>query len=158
LKFSDAIIATVSLILFGLILHAFLFVAFGSIAANMTSDVLSFIIAVLVISLIVGYVFASKIQEQSRIKAIGLIVVLSAFTMLVFISIWIANGFAYPWFKDSLNSTFNRTAWTDYDLEGYAALNVSFLVIIYMVLSFIGLYVGSMLERLLQKPKNRRKH
>jgi len=153
LKFSDAIIATVSLILFGLILHAFLFVAFGSIAANETSDSLSFVIAILVISLIVGYVFASKIQEQSRIKAIGLIVVLSAFTMLVFISIWIANGFAYPWFKDSLNSTFNRTTWTDYDLEGYAALNVSFLVIIYMVLSFIGLYIGSIIRKTPAKTK-----
>jgi ABC-type spermidine/putrescine transport system permease subunit I len=124
-----------------------LFVAFGSIAANVTSDTVSFVIAVLVISLIVGYVFALKIQEQSRMKATGLIVVLSAFTMLVFISIWMANGFAYPWFRDSLNSMFNRTAWTDYDLEGYAALNVSFLVIIYMVLSFIGLYLGSMLRK-----------
>jgi hypothetical protein len=141
------IIATVSLILFGLMLHAFLFVAFGSIAANETSDALSFVIAILVISLIVGYVFALKIQEESRIKATGLIVVVSGFTMLIFISIWIANGFAYPWFKDSLNSMFNRTTWTDYDLEGYAALNVSLLVIIYLVLSFIGLYIGSMLRK-----------
>jgi hypothetical protein len=147
------IIATVSLILFGLMLHAFLFVGFGSIAANETSDALSFVIAILVISLIVGYVFALKIQEESRIKATGLIVVLSGFTMLIFISIWLANGFAYPWFKDSMNSMFNRTTWTDYDLEGYAALDVSVLVILYLVLSFIGLYVGSMLRKPSAKTK-----
>jgi uncharacterized protein YacL len=151
LKFSDVIIATVSLVLVGLILNAFLLVAFGSLNPNSTSDTLASIISFLVASLVVGYVFALKIQDESRIKATGLIVVLSGFTMLIFVAIWMANGFASPWFQDSLNSMFNRTQWTDYDLNAYAALAASVQVIIGMVISFIGLYVGSMLR----KPKKK---
>jgi hypothetical protein len=92
-------------------------------------------------------VFALKIQEESRIRATGLIAVLSAFTLLVVFLIVMANGFASPWFKDSLNSMFNRTTWTDYDLSAYAALAVSVQVIIGLVVSFIGLYAGSMLRK-----------
>jgi small-conductance mechanosensitive channel len=147
------IIATVSLVLVGLIINAFLLVAFGSLNPNSTSDTLAGIISFLVASLVVGYVFALKIQEESRIKATGLIVVLSGFTVLIFISIWMANGFAYPWFRDSINSMFNRTAWTDYDLNAYAALAASVQVIMTVVVSFIGLYAGSMLRKPSTKTK-----
>jgi hypothetical protein len=153
LKFSNAITATFSLVLVGLILDAFLMVAFGSLNPNSTSDTLASIISFLVASLVVGYVFALEIQEESRIKATGLIVVLSGFTMLMFMAIWMASGFAYPWVKDSLNSMFNRTSWTDYDLNAYAALWVSVLVILYLVISFIGLYAGSMLRKSSAKTK-----
>jgi hypothetical protein len=153
LKFSDEIIATVSLVLLGLILNAFLLVAFGSLSASSTSDTLASIISFLVASLVVGYVFALSIQDESRIRATGVIVVLSAFTVLMFVSIWIASGSAYPWFKDSLNSMFNRTSWTDYDLNAYTALAVSVEVIIGMVISFIGVYIGSMLRKPSAKTK-----
>jgi hypothetical protein len=114
---------------------------------NETSDTLSYVIASLVASLIVGYVFALKIQEESRIKATALIVVLSAFTVLIFMSIWIASPSGNPWFRDSLNSMFNRTVWTDYDLDAYTALAVSVETIIAAVIIFIGLYAGSMLRK-----------
>ncbi len=153
LKFSDAITATVSLVLVGLILEAFLMVAFGSLNPNSTSDTLAAIISFLVASLVVGYVFALKIQEESRIKATGLIVVLSGFTILMFLAIWMANGFASPWFRDSINSMFNRTAWTDYDLNAYAALAASVQVIMAVVVTFIGLYAGSMLRKPSAKTK-----
>jgi hypothetical protein len=147
LKFSHVIIATVSLVLVGLILDAFLMVAFGSLNSNSTSDSLSFIIAFLVASLVVGYVFALRIQEGSRIKAIGVIVVLSAFALLVFYSVWIANPFASPWFQESLNNMFNKSVWTHYELNAYTALMVSLMVIIGSVITFIGLYAGSMLRK-----------
>jgi hypothetical protein len=153
LKFSDVIIATVSLVLLGFILDTFLMVAFGAVNPNSTSEMLAFVIAVLVASLVVGYVFALKIQEESRIRATGVIVVLSAFTLLILFAIVIANGFAYPWMKDSLNSMFNRTTWTDYDLNAYAALAVSVQVIIGAVIAFIGLYAGSMLRKPSAKTK-----
>jgi hypothetical protein len=153
LKFSNVIIATVSLLLVGLILHGFLLVAFIPLNSGSLSDTLAFVVAFLVASLVVGYVFALNIQEESRTKATGVIVVLSAFTLMTAYSIWMANGFAYPWFKDALNSIYNRTTWTDYDLNAYAALNVSVLVILYLVLSFIGLYVGSMLRKPSAKTK-----
>jgi hypothetical protein len=149
LKFSDVIIATASLILLGFILDTFLMVAFGSLSASSTSDTLAFVISVLVASLIVGYVFALNIQDESRIKATGVIAVLSAFTLLILFAIVIANNFAYPWMQDSLNSMFNKTTeqWTHYDLNAYAALTVSVQVIIGLVISFVGLYIGSMLKK-----------
>jgi len=147
LKFSDEIIVAVSLVLMALILAAFLLVAFGSLSASSTSDTLASIVASLVASLVVGYVFALDIRKESRVRAIGVIVVLAGFTSLVFQAIWMANPFAYPWMKDSINSMFNRTAWTDYDLNAYATLAASVLTIMTMVISFIGLYVGSMLRK-----------
>jgi hypothetical protein len=153
LKFGDVIIATVSLVLLGLILYSFLVVALGSLNPNSTSDDLAFIISFLVASLVVGYVFALDIQDESRIRATGVIVVLSAFTFFTLMSIWMANSFAYPWYRDSLNSMFNRTAWTDFDLNAYASLAVSVLVIVALVVSFIGLYAGSMLRKPSAKTK-----
>ena len=149
MKFSDVIVATVSLVLFGSLLNGFLLVAFGSLSASSTSDTLASIISFLVASLIVGYVFALKIQDESRTKAIGVIVVLSAFTLLIFISIWMATPFASPWEQDFLNSMFNRTtsSWSHYDLNAYAALAGSIEVIMGIVISFIGLYIGSMLRK-----------
>jgi hypothetical protein len=153
LKFGDMVIATVSLVLLGLILNAFLLVAFGSVNPNSTSDTVASIISFLVASLVVGYVFALDIQDESRIRATGVIVVLFGFAMLMFMVIWSASGFASPWFQDSLNSMFNRTAWTDYDLNAYAALADSVEVIMGIVISFIGLYVGSMLRKPSAKTK-----
>jgi small-conductance mechanosensitive channel len=153
LKFGDVIVAVASLFVVGLVLNAFLLVAFGSINPNSTSDTLASIISFLVASLVVGYVFALKIQEESRIKATGVIVVLSAFALLIFVAIWMANGFAYPWMKDSINSMFNTSGWTDYDWNAYAALSASVQVIIGAVISFIGLYVGSMLRKPSAKTK-----
>ena len=147
MKFSDVGIATASIVLFGLLLDAVLLVVFIPLNSNSMSDLLAFIIAVLVASLIVGYVFALKIQEASRIRAIGSIVVLSAFTLMLFVMVWIANPLANPWFKDSLESMFNTSGWTNYDWSAYSALAVSVDVVVGLVLSFIGLYAGSMLRK-----------
>ena len=73
------------------------------------AELLAFIFSFLVTSLIVGYVFALKIQGGSRIGAIGSIVVLSSFTLGLFVSVWIANPLASPWFKDSVESMFNTS-------------------------------------------------
>jgi uncharacterized membrane protein (UPF0182 family) len=154
LKFSDVIIATVSLVLVGLILNAFLMVAFGPLnSSGSEGDSLAFIIAFLVASLIVGYVFALKIQEDSRIKAIGFILVLSAFTALIFSAVWIANPFESLLFRDELSSMFNTSGWTDYDWASYSALMLSVDVIIGIVVGFIGLYAGSMLRKPSAKTK-----
>jgi hypothetical protein len=147
LKFSDVIIATVSLVLVGLILDAFLMVAFVPLNSNSMSATLASVIAFLVASLVVGYVFALKIQDEPRIRAIGVIVVLSAFTLAIFQSIWMANSFASPWFRESLNNMFNTSGWTNYDWNAYSAFAVSVHVIVGLVVIFIGLYVGSMLRK-----------
>ena len=147
MKFSDAVIATVSLVLLGLILDAFLMVAFIPLNDNSLSDLLAFIIGFLVASLVVGYVFALKIQEGSRIEAIGIIVVLSTFTFMLFYVIWIANSVASPWYIDSLKATFNTSGWTDYEWSVYSVLYNTVTTLITIVITFIGLYVGSMLRK-----------
>jgi len=73
LKFSNVIIATVSLVLLGFILEVFFLVGFIPMNNDMLADMLSFIIASLISSLIVGYVFAPSIQEDSRIKPVGVV-------------------------------------------------------------------------------------
>jgi hypothetical protein len=154
LKFSNVIMATVSLVLLFTILDSFLLVAFIPLNSSELSDTSAFIISFLVASLVVGYVFALKIQEESRIKAIGAIVVLSAFTLLMGYSIWIANPSVSPWSMDSLKSMFNITSTTpDYNKAAYSSLSSSLITIIALVLAFIGLYAGSMLKKPSAKTK-----
>ena len=147
MKFSDIAIAAAALVLFGLILNALLMVAFAPLKPNSTSDALSYIISYFVVSLVVGYVFALKIQEESRIRAVLSITVLSSFLVLFFFAIWIASPFGSPWFKDSLTTSINTSGWTDYQWSAYTALFVSLDVLVGFVLSFVGLYVGSLLKR-----------
>ena len=66
-----------------------------------------------------------------------------------------ATPFGYPWMQDSINSMFNRTtlSWSHYDLNAYAALADSIEVIMGVVISFIGLYIGSMLRKPSAKTK-----
>jgi hypothetical protein len=147
LKFGNVIIAMVSLVLLGLILDAFLMVGFISMNNDRLASMLSLIIAFLVSSLVVGYVFALRIQEDSRIKATGVIDVLSTFTLLIFDSIWICNTYGSEWFIQDLNNAFNTSGWTPYEYAAHTALLVSMVAIIAFVVIFIGLYAGSMLRK-----------
>jgi len=146
LKFSDAVMATASMFLIARSLYAVLAVAFVPLNSSTMSDGLAFIIALLVAPLIVGYVFSPKIQEESKIKAIGGIVVLSTFVLMVWLVIWFATPQASPQFKDFLSSMFNTSGWTNYEWEVYSALVQTMLTVGGLVLLFIGLYVGSMLR------------
>ena len=154
MKFSNVIIATASLVLLGFILDSFLSVGFVPMNNGSLSDVLSFIIAVLVSSLVVGYVFALKIREDSRIKATGVIDVLSTFTWTLFYLVWICNQYGGAWFAESLNDLFKPTSgWTTYEYSAYSGLAVSVVVIVGFVVIFIGLYAGSMLREPSAKTK-----
>jgi len=149
LKFGDVIIATVSLVLLALILNAFLMFGFISMNNDQLAAMLSTIIATLISSLVVGYVFALKIQEDSRIKATGVIDVLSAFTLLVFETVWICNYYGMQWFMEDFNNVFKppSSGWTPYAYAAHAALLISIIVILAFVVVFIGLYVGSMFRK-----------
>jgi len=110
------------------------------------------ILSILVASLIVGYVFAAKIQEGSRMGAIGRIVVLFAVViMFTFMGSVAANPYMGAMMEEGLESMFSTSGWTTTDWLGYsqlvlvmmAALNVVFA----LVFGFIGLYVGSGLRK-----------
>jgi hypothetical protein len=92
-------------------------------------------------------VFALRIQEESRIRAIGSITVLVATASLFFMAIWIASPFESPWFAEGLNTMFNTSGWTNYDWAAYTAFEVSVIAILVSIVSLIGLYIGSMLRK-----------
>jgi general stress protein CsbA len=141
------VIATASLVFFALVLNAVLLVASAPLNSPAMSEELSTIISSLVVSLIVGYVFALRIQEESRIRAIGSIVVLTATAVLFFMAIWIASPFESPWFKDMLSTMFNTSGWTNYDWSAYTAFDLSVIAILVSIVSLVGLYIGSMLRK-----------
>jgi glycerol uptake facilitator-like aquaporin len=147
LKFSDVVVATASIVLVGFLLNSVLRVAFIPLASASTSELLAWIIAFLVTSLIVGYVFALKIQEESKIKAIGKIVVLSSLAVMLLIMVWFANPLANPAIKDSMESMLNTSGWTNSDWSVYSAFFATIDVVVALVFNFIGLYVGSMLRK-----------
>jgi hypothetical protein len=146
LKFSDVVMATASLVLTGFLLDFVLKGVFVLLSSAM-SELLAYSIAFLAASLIVGYVFALKIQDESRIRAIGNIVVLSTSMLMLFLMAWIANPIASPWVRDSLENLFNTSGWTNYDWSAYLALAVTLEVVVALVLILIGLYAGSMLRK-----------
>ena len=105
-----------------------------------------------VAGLLVGYLFAVKIQEESRMKAVGKIAVLAAFVQgfAVMIS-FSANSYYGAWTKEYLQSWFQTGSWTTTDWFVYEELalfmNVALNVVLTLVLGFIGLYIGSMLRK-----------
>jgi hypothetical protein len=147
LKFGDVVLATASLALIGFLLNSVLRVAFIPLASADVSELLAWIIAFLVTSLIVGYVFALKIQEASRIKAIGKIVVLSSLAVMLLIMVWFANPMANPAIKGTITSMFNTSGWTNSDWSVYSALLATVDTVVALVFNFIGLYAGSMLKK-----------
>jgi hypothetical protein len=63
------------------------------------------------------------------------------------IMVWFANPLASPWVKESLTSTFNTSGWTNYEWAAYSALAVTIDVVVAVVLSFVGLYAGSIIRK-----------
>ncbi len=146
MKFSEVIMATASLVLLGFLLDFILKGAF-TLFSSIGIELLAWIVAVLVASSVVGYVFANRIREESRTKAIGGVAVLSTFTLMLFLMVWIANPIASPWVKESLESLFNTSEWTSFDWSAYLAISLALEVVAALASSFIGLYVGSMLRK-----------
>jgi len=144
LKFSDMIMVAALLFVVGLLLDSFLFVPFASLKG--AGGWVASAIAVLLVSIIVGYLFAVKIKEESTLRAIGSIVLLATVAFMIFLVGWSANPLASPAMKDSLQSTFSTGAWTDYDWYAYTAFMMGLDLVIFAVLGFVGLYLGSMLK------------
>ena len=80
MKFGDVITAAASLTVISLLLVFVFLAVFVPVDPSWGLDVAN-ILSILVASLIVGYVFAVKIQEESRMEAIGRIVILSTVVM-----------------------------------------------------------------------------
>ena len=107
------------------------------------------LVSLLVAALIVGYVFAGKIREESRMKSIGKIVVMAGFVGIFIIMMsYAAVSPRYTNQVDQLfrNST-STSSWTNADWLANETMalwyNVGLTVLEVLVLSFVGLYLGS---------------
>ena len=100
---------------------------------------------------LVGYVFAAKINEESRRGAISKIAILTATVFILIIFGLFTNPYMRATMDEGLESTFSTSGWTTMDWVAYSELImlmlVSMNVIIILALGFIGLYAGSMLRK-----------
>jgi hypothetical protein len=112
------------------------------------------IVAFLVSGLVVGYVFAGKIREESRMASIGKVVVLFAVVTMFVIMIWGADiGHFNARVDENLTNMYGKTttrSWANSVWVAYESMMLNMVVALYIVLAlvlgFIGVYLGSMLK------------
>lgn len=150
LKFGDVVTATASLSIIDMLLDFALLVVFVPLNSYWGVDVAG-IIALLIASLIVGYVFAAKIHEESKIRTIGRIVVIFTLVFMFATLAMFANPYANTALTETLESMYSTSGWTTWDWVAYSQLAMLMLValnvVFALVFSFIGLYAGSMLRK-----------
>jgi len=151
LKFGDVITAVASLTVISILLVFVFLAVFVPVDSSWGIDVAN-ILSILVASLIVGYVFALKIQEESRMGAIGRIVVLSAVVMMFATLTSLAvNPYMGIYMTEGLESMYSTSGWAAVDWVGYSHIVLLMIVAVNSVFAlgfgFIGLYVGSMLRK-----------
>jgi chromate transport protein ChrA len=106
-------------------------------------------VSLFVAALIVGYVFAGKIREESRMTSIGKIVVMVAFVGMFFTMIGYAA--VSPHYTNQVDQLFRNStstsSWTNADWLANETMalwyNVGLTVLEVLVFSFVGLYLGS---------------
>jgi hypothetical protein len=152
LKFSNVILAVATVAVIYVLVYYVLGMALVPSMGSYWGLNSAAIVSTLVAGLVVGYVFAGKMQEESKMRAIGKIAVLfGAVTASATTIALSANGYYDAWVTEYLQGTFSTGAWTTIDwyvhgqlvLAGQVALNV----LLALVLGFIGLYIGSVLRK-----------
>jgi flagellar biosynthesis protein FliQ len=145
LKFGDVIVAVASIVVLTYLFEYPLGFVFNlQTNGGQWADSL---ISILLSALIVGIVFAGKIWEENRIKAILRILVLVA--VLFIFGLWISVS-SSDWIsairEANPHSTYTASNW--YYFDSSVAVGTVFLNVVFvLVLSFIGLYIGSMLRK-----------
>jgi hypothetical protein len=148
LKFGDVIVAVASmLVIFGLV-NVLLELAL--VPVNTALGDVAVVVSILVAGLIVGYVFAGNIREESRAKSILKVVVLSALVFDLGSVAYSTSARHYGLYVDEyLNNTYSsHVTWTNENYMAYETM-VLFMyagvVLVYsLVFGFVGLYLGSM--------------
>ncbi len=151
MKFGDIITAVASLTVVTILLDFVFLAVFVPVDISWGVDVAG-ILSFLVASLIVGYLFAVKIQEESKMGAIGRIVVLFA-VVVMFAQMALLATIPYmeAAMNEELEKMFSTSGWTTKDWVSYSQFalvaSVAYNCVIALVFGFIGLYVGSMLRK-----------
>jgi hypothetical protein len=146
LKFGDVITAAASLTVINIMLTSLLMGILLPVISTGGKDV-AIIGGILLSSLIVGYMFASKIQEESRRRAIGSIVVLFALANVILVMALFANQLVSPALRDILDSMFSTTTvngWSNLDMMVAVSFVYAMNAVFALVFGSIGLYLGSM--------------
>jgi hypothetical protein len=150
-KLGDVITAVASLTVISLLLVFVFLSVLVPVDPSWGLDVAN-ILSILVASLIVGYVFVVKIQEESRMGAIGRIAILSTVVMAFATMTSLAvNPYMGTYMNEGLESMFSTSGWAAVDWVGYSHIVLMMIVavncVFALVFSFIGLYAGSMLKK-----------
>lgn len=147
LRFSDAITAVASLAVIDILLYSVLMFVLIPVNSQWGADAAG-IVSVLVASLIIGYVFAGKIQEESRIRAIGKVAVLSTVLLTIYTMAFFTNPYSAAVIKENLEDMFSTSGWTNMDWLAYSQMLMVMMMalnaVLALVFSFVGIYVGSM--------------
>jgi hypothetical protein len=150
LKFGDVVMATASASVIDVLLFAVLglvLVPAGSYSGLLVAGSVSGLVA----SLVVGYVFAEQIREESRMRSVAEIVVLFT-VVIIFVSLMLygAIGHYNALVDENLQKMYSIGSWTNTDWYSYEVmslyLSTALNCVILLVLGFIGLYAGSMLK------------
>jgi hypothetical protein len=147
LKFGDVIIAAASVAVIFVLLAGLLSIALVPVNTAL-GDVANYV-SIFVSALVVGYVFAGKIREESRMASIGKIIFLVAVLMMFGITTFFAAiGHYGPWVDEFINSNYPGHGVTNADWMAYENMVLFAITGMYvalsLVLSLVGLYVGSM--------------
>ena len=151
LKFGNVILAVASIAVIDIMLNFVLGIALIPSIGSYWGMNSAAIISILIAALFVGYIFAIKIQEESRIRSVGKISVLFASVMSLSVMMSAAaNPYYKDWIDETLRSVYTTSAWTKADWYIYGQLSlltfVVLNVVLALVLTFIGMYAGSMLR------------
>jgi hypothetical protein len=152
LKFGDVILAVATLAVIFVLVYCVLGIALIPSMDSYLGQNIAGLISMLVAGLLVGYLFAIKIQEESKIRAVGKIAVVFAFVDLFVVLIGFSgNSYYGAWTKETLQGMFSTGAWKTMDWFVYSQLvtffNLALNAVLALVLGFIGLYAGSMLRK-----------
>ena len=149
MKFGDIVIILGSLTVAFFLFDSVFSLALVSATGSDYGAMLAVILSILLSGLVVGYVFAGKIQEESRRASIGKVVVL--FAVLMMLAVWTTGGATAhysAWVDENLKNMYNTTSWANVDwfwFEMTLTMAITAIYAVYtLVFGFIGLYVGSM--------------
>jgi len=151
LKFGDVVTAVATLAVVYVLIYSVLGIVLVPLNSVWGLNV-TFFVSVLVSASIVGYVFAGKIREESRMVSIGKIVVLFAFVIMLIVLGSGLAGHSSALTDENLQNMYDTSSWTNMDWVAYetvmGALMASVNVLVVLALGFVGVYAGSM-----RKPK-----
>ncbi len=154
MKFSDVILGAAAMaVVWSLIYVLFALVLIPSAGSVWGLDAAAGI-SLLIAALVVGAVFAGKMEAESRARAFGKVAVLfGVVTLFLSMMLFSSNSNSGNLLKETLQGMYSTGSWTTADWFAYTQLaiflNVAVNVALSLVVGFIGLYVGS----LLRKPK-----